>query len=102
MPGELNEEFLWVILSLVEEIPFGRVASYGQLARLAGRESRARMVGRILRYSDNYGSFPCHRVVNSQGRTAPGFTRQRELLEEEGVEFKQNGCVDMARFRWEA
>lgn len=40
-------------------------------------------------------------VVNSAGRTAPGWPRQRELLEKEGVRFKANGCADIARFMWE-
>lgn len=44
---------------------------------------------------------PCHRVVNKEGRTAPGWSRQRMLLEEEGVTFKSNGHVDMSRYLWE-
>ena len=43
---------------------------------------------------------PCHRVVNSQGRTAPGWTRQRELLEAEGVLFRANGRVDLSASGW--
>lgn len=48
-----------------------------------------------------YGKYPCHRVVNHAGRTAPGWREQRELLKDEGVEFKANGCVDMKRHQWE-
>ena len=44
---------------------------------------------------------PCHRVVNKEGRTAPGWSRQRPLLEAEGVQFKANGHVDMSRYLWE-
>jgi len=44
---------------------------------------------------------PCHRVVNKEGRTAPGWSRQRPLLEEEGVRFNANGHVDMSRYLWE-
>ena len=44
---------------------------------------------------------PCHRVVNIAGRTAPGWSRQRPLLEEEGVTFKPNGHVDMEKHLWE-
>ena len=44
---------------------------------------------------------PCHRVVNSQGRTAPGWTGQRELLAAEGVRFRANGCVDLSASGWE-
>ena len=88
----LTEELIYEILSVVEEIPYGRVASYGQLARL---------VGRVLRIADDYGDYPCHRVVNHAGRLAPHFPGQRELLEAEGVAFLPSGHVDMARFRWD-
>ena len=59
------------------------------------------MVGRTLRYTPGAESLPCHRVVNKEGRTAPGWSRQRTFLEEEGVRFKANGHVDMARHLWE-
>ena len=96
----LNENLIYEILSIVEEIPKGKVASYGQIARLAGREKNARLVGIILSRAEFYGKYPCHRVVNSQGRTAPTFYEQRSLLEGEGVEFKANGCVDIKKFGW--
>ena len=53
----------------------------------------------IMSMADRYGEHPCHRVVNHAGRTVPGWTEQRELLEAEGVEFRENGNVDMRRFR---
>ena len=96
----LSEELVYEILSVVEEIPEGRVASYGQIARLIGRERNSRLVGKVLSISDFYGDYPCHRVVNHAGRTAPGFTAQRSLLESEGVSFKENGMVDMQTFQW--
>ena len=101
MKKVLTEELIYEILSVVEEIPYGRVASYGQLARLIGRERNSRLVGRVLRIADDYGDYPCHRVVNHAGRRAPHFPGQRELLEREGVEFLPSGHVDMARFRWD-
>lgn len=101
MKKVLTEELIYEILSVVEEIPYGRVASYGQLARLIGRERNSRLVGRVLRIADDYGDYPCHRVVNHAGRLAPYFPGQRELLEREGVEFLPSGFVDMARFRWD-
>ena len=101
MKKVLTEELIYEILSVVEEIPFGRVASYGQLARLIGRERNARLVGRVLRIADEYGDYPCHRVVNHAGRLAPHFPGQRALLEAEGVAFLPSGYVDMARFRWD-
>ena len=101
MPTILTDDLIYEILSVVEEIPEGRVASYGQIARLIGRDKNARLVGKVLSHAGFYGNYPCHRVVNHAGRTAPGWHEQRQLLEDEGVEFKENGCVDMKRFGWE-
>ena len=97
----MNTDLIYEILSVVEEIPEGRVATYGQIARLTGRDRNARLVGRILSMSGFYGNYPCHRVVNHSGRTAPGYYDQRRLLEEEGVGFRPNGCVDLKRFQWD-
>ena len=85
---KISEEVVYEILSAVSEIPEGRVATYGQIAALIGRERNARLVGKVLSVADYYGDYPCHRVVNAAGRTAPHFWQQRFLLEEEGVEFK--------------
>ena len=99
--SRLSEQLIYEILSVVEEIPAGRVSTYGQIAALIGREKNSRLVGKVLSMAEYYGSYPCHRVVNAAGRTAPGWTEQRKLLEAEGVEFKPNGCVDMKKYRWE-
>ena len=97
----MDEDLIYEILSAVEEIPPGRVATYGQIARLIGREKNARLVGRVLSQAERYGSYPCHRVVNAAGRTAPGWAQQRTLLEREGVGFLPSGRVDLRHFRWE-
>ena len=89
------------VLNIVSQIPRGRVTTYGHIAALAGWPSHSRMVGRTLRYTPGAEKLPCHRVVNKEGRIAPGWSRQRTLLEEEGVRFKSNGHVDMARHLWE-
>ena len=96
-----DERLIYEILAAVSEIPPGRVATYGQLARLIGREKNARLVGRVLSRAERYGNYPCHRVVNAAGRTAPGWARQRRLLEGEGVGFLPSGRVDLRHFRWE-
>ena len=101
MPSVADDRLVYEVLSVVAEIPPGRVASYGQIAALIGRAKNARLVGRILSRAEQYDSYPCHRVVNTAGRTAPGWIQQRALLEAEGVGFRPNGCVDMRRFRWE-
>ena len=98
MKSVLNTDLIYEVLSVVEEIPEGRVATYGQIARLTGRDRNARLVGKILSMSEYYGRYPCHRVVNHAGRTAPGFRTQKELLLAEGVGFRDNGCVDLKKY----
>ena len=88
------------VLNIVSQIPRGRVTTYGHIALLAGWPSHARMVGRTLRYTPGAEKLPCHRVVNKEGRTAPGWLLHRPLLEVEGVTFKANGHVDMERHLW--
>ncbi len=101
MSKVLDESLIYEILSVVEEIPEGKVASYGQIARLIGRERNSRLVGKVLSMAGFYGEYPCHRVVNHAGRPAPYFREQKELLLGEGVGFKENGCVDMKNYQWE-
>ncbi len=97
----LTESLIYEILSVVEEIPEGNVATYGQIAALTGREKNARLVGKILSMSEFYGSYPCHRVVNHAGRLVPGWTEQKELLAEEGIFLKPDGCVDLKKYQWD-
>ena len=77
MSRVLDEDLIYEILSVVEEIPEGSVATYGQLAALIGRPKNSRLVGKVLSMSQFYGNYPCHRVVNHAGRTAPGWHMQR-------------------------
>lgn len=102
MSAVLNDQLIYEILAVVEEIPEGRVATYGQIARLIGREKNARLVGRVLSGSGFYGDYPCHRVVNSAGRLVPGWAEQAELLAQEGVRLTERGRVNLRLYRWEA
>ncbi len=95
----LTKELIYEILSVVEEIPKGYVASYGQVAKLIGRDKNARLVGKVLSMSEYYGDYPCHRVVNHAGRMAPHFYGQKDLLLAEGVCFIDDR-VDMKKCRW--
>ena len=93
------------IYEVVAQIPHGRVATYGQIAALAGAPRHARQVGYALYDLPSGGSLPWHRVINARGevspRTEPGWDGfQRQLLEAEGVEFRR-GRVDLERYRWE-
>lgn len=101
MTPEQARTFRDDVLNIVGQIPRGRVTTYGHIAALAGWPSHSRLVGRTLRYTPGAERLPCHRVVNCQGRTAPGWSRHRPLLEAEGVTFKDSGHVDIARHLWE-
>jgi len=93
--------------AVIRRIPRGRVATYGQVAALAGLPRRARMVGQALRSTPDGVEVPWHRVINAQGTISPrggiGWEEgyQRHLLEEEGVVFSQSAKVDLDRFGWD-
>ena len=101
MTAEQARTFRDDVLNIVGQIPRGRVTTYGTIAAWAGWPSHSRMVGRTLRYTPGADQLPCHRVVNKEGRTAPGWSSQRPLLEAKGVCFLKNGHVDMSRHQWE-
>jgi methylated-DNA-protein-cysteine methyltransferase-like protein len=95
------------VYEVVRQIPAGRVATYGQVARMVGRPRNARFVGFALHVNPEPGIVPCHRVVFRDGSLAPGFAfggedEQRRLLEDENVEFLPDGRVDMRHCQWEA
>ena len=94
------------IYAVVERIPRGRVATYGQVAALAGRAGHARQVGYALHSLPEGTSLPWQRVINARGevseRATPGWAGyQRHLLAEEGVRFDRRGRVDLSRCRWD-
>ena len=97
----LDEDLAYEVLSVVSEIPEGKVATYGQIARLIGRDKNSRLVGKILSRAEFFGEYPCHRVVNHAGRLAPGFTEQKSRLLSEGVTFRDENHVDMKNNQWE-
>ena len=96
----LEEALIYEILSVVEEIPEGCVATYGQIAKLIGRERNARLVGKVLSMAEYYGRYPCHRVVNHAGRLVPGWPEQEALLLQEGVFMKDHFHADLKRCQW--
>lgn len=94
------------IYRIVRRIPRGRVATYGQVAALAGLPGHARQVGYALHRLRPEERAPWHRVVNAAGRISTrsseggSETIQRKMLEAEGVKFGKGGEVDLERFRW--
>jgi methylated-DNA-protein-cysteine methyltransferase related protein len=97
------KEKIWQV---VAAIPSGKVASYGQVARLAGLGRGARQVGHTLRELPQGSKLPWHRVVNSQGRISlppgsEGAQLQRGRLEDEGIEFTLAGKIHLSLFGWD-
>ncbi len=94
------------VYGIVKKIPRGKVATYGEVAALAGNPRAPRQVGRLLHRNPEPGIIPCHRVVFSDGKLALSFAFggdgvQRALLEAEGVGFLPDGRVDMKKYLWE-
>lgn len=99
----MSESVFDRIYKVVCTIPCGKVATYGMVAAAAGNPRWARVVGYALHANPAPGLIPCHRVVNREGRVAPGFAfggsgRQRELLENEGVGFIDEENVDISKY----
>lgn len=93
------------IWAVVERIPRGRVATYGQIATLASLPGHARQVGYALAALPEGAKTPWQRVINARGEVSArasfdGAPRQRHLLLEEGVVFGLDGRIDLARFGW--
>lgn len=93
------------IYEAVKKIPKGKVATYGQVALVAGDKNMARSVGNALHKNPEPGVIPCHRVVNASGKLAGGFAfggmnEQAKLLESEGV-IVNNGVVDLKKYQWQ-
>lgn len=94
-----------LIYDVVRQIPRGCVASYGQVARLAGNARWARVVGYALHVNPDPAAIPCHRVVTRDGRLSSAFAfggvnEQKTRLTEEGVAFLDEQTVDMRRCQW--
>ena len=97
--------FFQQVYSLVSLVPYGRVASYGQIASLLGQPRAARTVGWALHGLPEGSSVPWHRIINNQGRITnsnreDSIQQQRSLLEAEGVVFGPDGRADMSQYRW--
>jgi len=101
-PGSTHER----IRAVVARIPRGRVATYGQVARLAGLPGHARLVGYALSALPEGSTLPWHRVVNAKGRISMRSTGsgmdvlQRLRLKRERVSFDRRGVISLVKFRW--
>lgn len=99
MRNDLNA-FFETVYEIVRAVPAGCVFTYGRVASLAGFPQRARLVGTALRDMPRDKGIPAWRIVNANGRIAPGWPQQRDLLLAEGVSFRTPLCVDLARHLW--
>jgi methylated-DNA-protein-cysteine methyltransferase-like protein len=98
---EINE----IIWQVVNSIPKGKVATYGQVAAIAGYPQHARLVGNVLKKLPKDTSLPWHRVINAQGKISfpvdsEAYKRQRSLLEQEGIKFL-NGKLSLKQYGWQ-
>lgn len=93
------------VYKIVSQIPRGKVATYGQIAAMAGNPFAARAVGTAMQKAPAYLNLPCHRVINKSGGLAPSYAfggagKQKELLEKEGIVFRKNGSIDLKQYQW--
>ena len=91
------------IYEVVKTIPKGKVATYGQVALLAGNPRWARVVGYALHVNPDPGTVPCHRVVNQKGQLSSAYAfggakAQRIRLEQEGIVFEKDGTVNLVKY----
>ena len=101
---EMEKNSYEKIYEVVKQIPKGCVATYGQVAALAGNKRWARVVGYALHVNPNPETIPCYRVVNREGKLSEAFAfggvnQQKLLLEADGIEVV-DGFVDLDRYQW--
>ena len=99
-----QEDFFDKVYKVVAKIPYGKVATYGDIAEVCGIRSSARTVGWALNGTKDMG-LPCHRVVNRYGALSGkhhfgAFNLMEDLLKSEGVEFDKDGCVNLDKHLW--
>jgi methylated-DNA-protein-cysteine methyltransferase-like protein len=102
----MEENFFDRVYQIARQIPYGRVTSYGAIAKSLGAARSARMVGWAMNASHNLEDVPAHRVVNRNGMLSgkhhfQGTNLMQQLLESEGVEVVDNQIVDFEKVFWE-
>lgn len=100
----MQDDFELKVHTIIGAIPFGHVATYGQIAKLAGQGNYARKVGNILKTLPKETKLPWYRVINSQGKISfpidsSKFIEQKERLENEGIFFCKNK-ISLKKFQW--
>jgi methylated-DNA-protein-cysteine methyltransferase-like protein len=93
------------VIEIVKSIPRGKVATYGQIARLAGHRRGARLVSYLLHSLSEKHNLPWHRVINRDGKISLkpgyGYELQRQMLKNEGIVFQSGDTIDLNKYGWE-
>lgn len=101
----IEKGFYERVVKFIKSVPAGKIATYGQIAEYAGNPRAAREVAYILHSSSEKENLPWQRVISSKGRISMkpghGYELQKQLLEDEGIVFDEEGRVDFPRFLWQ-
>lgn len=101
----MTDSFHKQVVKIIKMIPLGKVATYGQIAAMAGSPRGARQVVRTLHSSSDKEKLPWHRVINARGRISlkpdSGYEIQKAMLEDEGIIFNADGSINMRKFQWD-
>ncbi len=100
----MAQTFSEKVYELTKQIPIGKVATYGEIAKKLGKPGAVRAVGNALHHNPDPKTIPCHRVVNREGKLAPNFAgkswlEQKRRLLREGVEFRDERYVDLEKHK---
>ena len=100
------QAFTLKVIQTIEQIPSGEVATYGQIAAMAGNHRAARQVSRVLHTCSHKYQLPWHRVIGSSGKISipkdqAGYQRQKKKLQSEGVEFGLGDTIDLTQYQWQ-
>lgn len=103
--SKINQTFKQRVIEITKNIPSSQVATYAQVALLAGSPKASRAVGMIMSKNDSPKTMPCHRVVSSNGKLTGyafgGIERKKEILKKEGVIFKSEETIDLKKSKWQ-
>lgn len=105
-PSTISDSFFERVYAIVRQIPYGRVTSYGAIAKALGTARSARMVGWAMNASHGLEDVPAHRVVNRKGLLTgkhhfDGTNLMQQLLESEGIKIQDNQILDLEKYFWE-
>ncbi len=105
MEAIMGTEFTENVINIIQQIPYGKVATYGLIAKMAGSPKASRQVSYILHSMSSKHDLPWHRIVNSSGmislKHGRGYEEQKELLLSEGISFNEKDRIDLDEYLWD-